>query len=124
MEFNRRLMARRGTHFDVNRSELDSIFKQLDQFRDIPDTRDRITKMASWILYRIAESRPFFNGNKRTASVACIKFLNWNGYHLPLFAQARKMEMHELLTGIQHNSKGFDDTKGFLNRTVVTFRSR
>jgi death-on-curing family protein len=80
--------------------------------------------MAAWILYRIAKSRPFFNGNKRTASVASIKFLNWNGYHLPLFSSVKKIEMHELLIGIQHNAKGFDDARKFLKQSTVTFRSR
>jgi prophage maintenance system killer protein len=117
-------MASRASHFDIDRQALESIFERLDQFRGIADGRDRITDMAARILYRIAESRPFFNGNKRSPAVACIKFLNWNGYHLPLFSQRKKVEMHELLTGIQRQSKGFDDVRAFLKRSVVTFQSR
>lgn len=117
-------MASRDAHFDVDLAELESIFKQLDQFRSITDRHERIMTMAAWILYCIAKSRPFFNGNKRSASVASIKFLNWNGYHLPLFYRVKKIEMHQLLIGIQHNTKGFDDARIFLKQSTVTFRSR
>lgn len=114
VEFNRRLIASRDTHFDVDLAELESIFKQLDQFRSITDRHERIMSMAAWILYRIVKSRLFFNGNKRSASVASIKFLNWNNYHLPLFSSVKKIEMHELLTGIQRHVKDFDGARKFL----------
>ncbi|MEM3160651.1 MAG: Fic family protein [Nitrososphaera sp.] len=124
IEFNRRLMARRGHNFDVNRGELDSIFKQLGKFRSITDHRTRIINMAAWILYGIAESRPFFDGNKTSASTTCIRFLNWNGYDLLIELLDIKREMHRLLTGVQRHYKDFDDVREFLKRSVITFRSR
>jgi prophage maintenance system killer protein len=117
-------MARRDHHFDVNRGELETIFKGLDQFRGIHEHRTRILSMAAWILYRIAERRPFYDGNKHSAWVMSTKFFNWNGYRLITESPEQKRELHRLLTGVQRHSKGFDDVKVYMNRATITFRSR
>lgn len=116
-------MATRGSHFDVDRAELESVFKQLDQFRSISDRHERIMNMAAWVLYGISNSRPFFNGNKRSASVACVRFLNANDYDILIELLDIKKEMYELLTGVQKGSHEFRDVKTFMRRRAVTFRS-
>lgn len=124
VEFNRGLMQERGTHFGVNREELDRVFQGLDQFRSISDKDKRIISMAAWIAYGIAKERPFFNGNKRTASIACVRFLNANGYDLLIELLDVKRGIHELLTTVQDNEAGLEDIRDFVKRKAVTFQSR
>ncbi|MBI2184258.1 MAG: type II toxin-antitoxin system death-on-curing family toxin [Thaumarchaeota archaeon] len=42
--------------------------------------KEAVTRKASLLLYRIASGQHFYEGNKRTALVACLAFLQMNGY--------------------------------------------
>lgn len=126
IEYNRELMQKHGQHHRANRAMLDNILiRGLEQYRKIANRRDRVLCMAAWILYKMSKGeddvRPFFNGNKRTATIMAIKFLNWNGYDVPLELLNIQEEKHRLLTAVQHNERDYNDVLAFLKRCVTTF---
>ena len=55
---------------------------------------------AAVLAHGIAETQPFVEGNKRTASLACIAFLEENGYRLAVSPDEMEMWILELSTGL------------------------
>lgn len=118
VKINQEMMAASGTHFWVHRGELDKIFSGLDQYRKISDKRERLMNMAAWIAYAMADRRPFNNGNKRTAAIATVKFLNANGYDLLLELLDLQTQFHRLLRGVQHGTADSGDILKFLKKNA------
>lgn len=93
----------REKHCLVRKGDLESCIGSIfyrgydGKYKQLP-----IEKMAGLLLYRIAQSQSFENGNKRTAISTCYCFLNNNGYRLKL--EDNKSKINELVWGFACSS--------------------
>jgi death-on-curing protein len=68
--------------------------------------------MAAACLYHLCENHPFQDGNKRTAAVACLVFLDFNGQEL----QAPEPEFEQLVLKVASGKSDKDEIREFLVR--------
>ncbi|MGD0796630.1 MAG: type II toxin-antitoxin system death-on-curing family toxin [Acidobacteriaceae bacterium] len=74
-----------------------------------------IFRLAASYAFGIARNHAFVDGNKRTALVACILFLNRNGWDIT----ASKTEEYETFLRLAEGSLGGDELTAWLTRHAV-----
>lgn len=71
-----------------------------------------IQHMAAAYLFHICENHPFHDGNKRAAAVACLVFLDLNGYELT----APEDEFEKLVWDVAQNKIDKDQVQTFIQK--------
>jgi death-on-curing protein len=69
-----------GAHGVRDEGLLESALYRAQQLWEYGDPKPDICAMAAAYAYGIAKNHPYFDGNKRTAAIACEVFLLLNGY--------------------------------------------
>lgn len=95
------------------------MFDGLAQFSGIKDDKRRIVSKAAWIAFAISKERPYYNGNKRTASIATLRYLNANGYTVLVDLTDIGGEFYDLLVGVQDEIVGHGRLVKFLDKRTV-----
>lgn len=119
IEINHTIMARRDNIFSADRELLETIAKELDQFRSIKDRRKRVLSMAAWLMYRMVEGDTFHDGRKSTAIPAGVRFLNTNGFDLLVELLPIKQALFDLLNQAQKHRADFEDIRAFLDKKAI-----
>jgi prophage maintenance system killer protein len=97
VNFNRRMVKKRGELFEIDKAKLFSIFDGMIFYDHVQDRRERIIKKAARILAGVSYNQPFGEGNKRTALATTLLFLRRNGFNLPVYSRDEKNSMYSLL---------------------------
>ncbi len=71
-------------HGMLNPGSLEHLFEQVQGFLFGQEQYPGIVNKAALIFHRIARAHIFIDGNKRTATMACLVFLNLNGLKIEL----------------------------------------
>lgn len=113
---NESIMRERGTHYQVYPDVQAQVFSGLSQFNGIKDDRKRILSKAAWIAYAMSLERPYYNGNKRTASIATLRYLNANGYDVLVDLTDIGGEFYRSLIGVQKKRVHHEELLKFLEK--------
>lgn len=70
------------------------------------DPKPDICAMAAAYAFGLAKNHPFFDGNKRTAAIACEVFLILNGYQFTI-GEVEKYPNYLALASGEHSEKSF-----------------
>lgn len=73
---------------------------------------------ASFLLYSIATTHPFFNGNKRTALAAALVFLAINDYGVDILKHYNDEETMKFILEIAEYKKSRKEVRDFLERKL------
>ena len=88
-----RLTPERHELEEHDEAKLRAILEKVKHSYNRPPLEERIARKAALLLYGIAQSQCFHDGNKRTALIACASFLKRNSHSIHL-------EDKELLTSL------------------------
>jgi death on curing protein len=100
MDIHRRsLEAHGGQDGFIERGVVESAIAQPKQTMFGEYLHDDIAHMAAAYLFHLATTQGFLDGNKRTALVCALTFLELNGYEIAL----PEMEMFEVAIGVATN---------------------
>jgi death-on-curing protein len=118
--FNKRICSEYGNlQAPLNKSlvepEIGSAFFEIE---GIGYVHGDVPEIAAALCFKIIKNHTFGDGNKRTAAISCIVFLNLNRYELSYIQDANGTEFHRLIKSIADNKSSEADVKQwFLNRT-------
>jgi len=108
---NKRISASSECHNLIRRGDLESalgsiFFQSIPGYINLP-----VEKMAGLLLYRISQRQAFENGNKRTAVLACVFFLQNHGLKLHINNDEIMSLIHGFATGVDGSApiKNEDD---------------
>ncbi|WP_316506384.1 Fic family protein [Nitrosopumilus sp.] len=91
-----------GNHIPfVVRTEIDDILPMVEKVGRSGDERKNLIEKSSYLMASISWMQPFGDGNKRTALISAIKFLQDNGYDLEISSADDQREIRRLLYEIQ-----------------------
>lgn len=107
-----------ATHSLTNRSSLESAVGASFYFQvDNGFMHGSIPEVAAAICYKIAKNHPFLDGNKRTAAVAALVFLELNDYDIEFeeYGDADTEFSREIISFVE-NKTNLDDLKNWFIR--------
>lgn len=119
--FNKEISkSENATHSLTNRSSLESAVGAAFYF-DVEDgfMHGSIPEVAAALCYKLAKNHPFLDGNKRTAAVAALVFLELNDYDIEFAEYAdADTDFSRVIFDFVENKTELDDLKKwFVNRT-------
>jgi len=84
ININREIISTYGlTHGILNEKALESILETMKYKGSLlKSKKENLAEKAAYLLYELIAQHPFVDGNKRTALIATITFLELNGYQL------------------------------------------
>jgi death-on-curing family protein len=127
IQYNKKIVEDENDIFDVDRRVLSSIFDKVNNLYEKEiDRKTRIIKKATRILAGIAFSQPFGDGNKRTATLVTLMFLNRNGYDIPLIYSAEKIRFYKLLIKtmlkFREDSTIYSEIEDYIKQEIVIMK--
>lgn len=98
IQYNKKIVGEEDDSFEVDLNILSSIFDKVNNWYEKEvDKKTRIIKKTTRILAGITFNQPFYEGNKRTATIIALMFLNRNGFDIPLTHTNQKRKLYDLL---------------------------
>lgn len=97
-----------GTHSLRDEGLLESALNRPIQLFQYADPKPDICAMAAAYAFGLAKNHPFFDGNKRTAAIACEVFLILNGYQF-IIGEVEKYPNYLALASGEHSEESFLD---------------
>jgi prophage maintenance system killer protein len=123
---NKHISERRRESFGINTERLSKVFSKVNDFNEISDKKQRITKKAANLLGGMTFHQPFNNGNKRTALSVTLYFLRKNGFDIDLGTLTQEKEMFELLEKTMLKIEGdetiISEVEDYLTRKLIDRR--
>lgn len=104
-----------GTHGILNRGLLSSAVAMPQASFEGRYLHDSMAAMAGAYLYHICQAHAFHDGNKRTAVLAAVVFLDLNGYDLEVDDDA----FEELVVSVATHKAGKDRVTAFIKGHMV-----
>jgi death-on-curing protein len=103
--FNKRICSEYGNpHALLNRSLVESaIGSAFFEIEGIGYVHGGIPEIAAALCFKIIKNHAFGDGNKRTAAISSIVFLNLNGYELSYIQDLNGTEFHRLIESVADN---------------------
>jgi death-on-curing protein len=118
--FNKRICSEYGNpHAILNRSLVESaIGSAFFEMEGIGYVHGDLPEIAAALCFKIIKNHAFGDGNKRTAAISSIVFLNLNGHELSYATDSTGTEFHRLIESVADNkSSEIDIKKWFLSHT-------
>ncbi|VFJ14047.1 type II toxin-antitoxin system death-on-curing family toxin [Candidatus Nitrosocosmicus franklandus] len=124
IQFNKKIVEEDGSSFEVDLNILCSIFDKVNtRYEKELDKKTRIIKKATRILAGITFNQPFYEGNKRTAIIVTLMFLNRNGFDIPLVQTEQKRKLYDLLMATMLKSRTdttvYSEVEEYLKQELV-----
>ena len=118
--FNKHICFEYGNnHVILNKSLIESaVGSAFFEIKGVGYVHGDLPAIAAALCFKIIKNHAFGDGNKRTAAISSIVFLNLNGYELSYSADQNGTEFHRLIESIADNKSSEADMKQwFLNHT-------
>ena len=103
----------------VNRGALESAMASAFYFQvDNGFMHGAMPEIAAALCYKIAKSHPFMDGNKRTAAVAALVFLQMNDYNIEFeeYGDADTEFSRQIISFVENKTSLDDLKKWFMNK--------
>lgn len=98
IQYNKNIVESRGDIFEVEKELLFRVFWKVNNiYEQEIDRKTRIIKKTAKILAGITFNQPFHDGNKETAILVAIMFLNRTGFDISLTNKKEKRTLYNLL---------------------------
>jgi prophage maintenance system killer protein len=128
IQYNKDIVKDEDDIFDVDERVLYSIFDKVNNiYEKEMDRKTRIIKKATKILSGITFSQPFGEGNKRTATLVTLMFLNRNGYDIPLICSAEKTRFYKMLINTMFKSRNdptiYSEIEDYIKQEIVVMKN-
>ncbi len=95
-----------GAHGLRDEGLLESALNRPKQLWEYGDPKPDVCAMAAAYAFGLAKNHPFFDGNKRTAAIACEVFLILNGYQFTI-GEVEKYPHYLALAAGEHSEESF-----------------
>ena len=124
IQYNKKIVEEDGDSFEVDLNILSSIFDKVNTWYEKEvDKRTRIIKKTTRILAGITFNQPFYEANKRTATIVTLMFLNRNGFDIPLIHTNQKRKYYNLLMATMLKSRTdpaiYSEVEEYLQQEVM-----
>lgn len=120
--FNQEIIkSENATHCLTNRSSLESAVEAAFYFQtDNGFIHGSIPEVAAALCYKIAKNHPFLDGNKRTAAVAALVFLDLNDYDIEFeeYGDADTEFSREIISFIENKTNLSDLKNWFISKAT------
>ena len=112
ININREITSAYGlAHGILNEKALESILETVKyKGRPLKSKKENLAEKAAYLLYELIAQHPFIDGNKRTALIATITFLELNGYQL----EFEEKEVEELTTAIGRGKTSYPEVRQWI----------
>ena len=112
VNINREITSTYGLAYGIlNERALESILETVKyEGSPLKSKKENLAEKAAYLLYELIAQHPFVDGNKRTALIATITFLELNGYQL----EFEEKEAEELTIAIGRGKTSYPEVRRWI----------
>ncbi|MDB6096490.1 MAG: type toxin-antitoxin system death-on-curing family toxin [Francisellaceae bacterium] len=113
INFNKRICSEYGNqHVILNKSLVESaVGTAFFDMKGVGYVHGEISEIAAALCFKIIKNHAFGDGNKRTAAISSIIFLNLNGWKLSYLQDDSGTELHRVIESVADNKTTEKDLK-------------